>query len=60
MSTDCRSGEPDTLGEVKGLVACGDNDGFLLFPKRSSENKSDNNVDFESVLGDLGVKGEII
>ena len=41
------------MGEVKGLVACGDNE---VLTKMSSEKMSVKSVDL-SVLGDMGVRG---
>ena len=49
-------GEPETRGEVKGDVGWGERDG--CWAKRSSEKRSVNRVDLESVLGEVGETGE--
>lgn len=50
---DWRSGDPDTLGEVKGLVAVGET-ATLGGLNISSEKMSVNHADLESVVGDVG------
>lgn len=53
------SGEPDTRGDVKGLVAWGEI-GPPDAPNKSSEKMSVSKVDLESALGDVGEVGDSV